>query len=429
MQVSYVRGGLKESLHALRLDGVHPPLDGLVTWAAYHAGGGRERVLRLVPALWTALAGLAVFVIAGGPRRPVRSLGAALFLAATPLSVYLGQEVRPYALALLLVAASFAFFEDPSALSKDGPFRAGLVACALASATLYLAVLPLAVLWAGLLRRATGGGARREIRRAILLPLPALATLGLWLGWVRASLSHPGESFPVDLSGPRLASLFNGLLGWREEGTRLFAGTPVAAALVLVGVGLSIRRREGLHVLSLAVTTLGAIALLASAQHWISLRYLSLALVPLAVLFGSGLELVSRGRPLLAVAVAIPFLVLHVPSWREISRSARPDWRQVATYLSWQRDHGRGGAILGLDDWSYLCLRAQPPVAADVAGFVTPESAAAALGGAGWLVRAPHARSTADPAPVTRGEKPWATFPEAQDAQLFRFEHGAVTGP
>lgn len=429
MQVGYVRGSLAETLRSVRFDGVHPPLDYLSSWLAFHLGGARESVLRLMPALWSALSCLAVFAMAGGPKRPARALGAAALLSATPLSVYMGQEVRPYGLALLLVACVFALLEEDGALASDRRFVAALVAGVLACLTLYLAVVPLAVLWASVLWRTGRGGTRDLVKRAVLLPVPALLSLGAWLWWVRASLVHPGERFPVDLSLVRLGMLGNGLLTWREETFRFLPGALVPAALILLGIVVSVRRRDGRHGTAFLASTFGVVALLAIASHWIALRYLTLALVPLSVLFGTGVEAVGRKSSRACVALLALFVALHVPSYLEITRSARPNWRQVAVWLAYQRENGRGGPVLGLDDWSYLCLRAQPDITDEVTGFLTANSAARGLAGEGWLVRTPHFRGAFDPEPLTRDVRPWATFPQAENARVYRVSSGGLRSP
>ena len=429
MQVGYVRGSLPETLRAVRFDGVHPPLDYLSSWLAFHLGGGRERVLRLMPALWSALSCLVVFAMAGGSKRPARALGAAFFFAATPLSVYMGQEVRPYALALLFVACAFALLEADGALASDRRFVAALIAGVLACLTLYLAIVPLAVLWASVLWRTARDERPNLARRAVVLPLPALLSLGAWLLWVRAFWVRPGERFPVDLSLMRLGKLAIGLLTWREESFRFLTGALVPAAVILLGVVASVRSRDGRHVTAFLASTFGVVALLAVARHWISLRYLALALVPLSALFGTGVEAIGRRWSRAWCALFALVVALHVPSYREITRSARPNWRQVATYLAYQRESGRGGPVLGLDDWSYLCLRAQPAVAGEVTGFLTTENAARVLEGEGWLVRTPHFNGAFDSGPLTREATPWATFPEAEDARVYRFSNGKLKSP
>nr|MBP7678765.1 hypothetical protein [Thermoanaerobaculia bacterium] len=85
--------------------------------------------------------------------------------------------------------------------------------------------------------------------------------------------------------------------------------------------------------------------------------------------------------------------------------------------------------IYGLDDWSYLCLRAQPLVAARVKGSVTEANASEALRGEGWLVRTPHYRGAADPDRLVGETRPWARSPEAEDARVYRFRDGKVVPP
>lgn len=426
MQVSYVRGSLRDLWVAVRFDGVHPPLDYLVTWAAYHLGDGREPVLRLMPSLWMTLAAVLAFLLSGGVERPARSLAAGLFLLGTPLGIYLGQEIRPYALAILLVTLVATLLEPVATLTRRRLAWAS-VASTLAVLTLYLTAVPLAVLWGSVLWHARS---RRALFLETLLAsgLPA-ATLGGWLWLVRASIARHEERFPVDLSLSGLGSLANGLLAWREECPRLLAGAVLPAVLIGLGLFATSRRRSWRQPALLLATTLGVVALLALAQHWIDVRYLALALVPCGVLFGEGVDFVLPDRPRTRAALLGLFLALHTPAYLENLRSARPNWRQVATYLSFQDGVGVRGDIYGLDDWSYLCLRAQPLVAARVKGSVTEANASEALRGEGWLVRTPHYRGAADPDRLVGETRPWARSPEAEDARVYRFRDGKVVPP
>ena len=107
MQVDYVRRGFGPMWSALVLDGVHPPLDYVACWLWYRISPD-EGWLRLLPVLWSAGTVVALLVRCGGGSAPSRSLAAAGAFATFPLAVVLGQEVRPYAAALLNALAVFA---------------------------------------------------------------------------------------------------------------------------------------------------------------------------------------------------------------------------------------------------------------------------------------------------------------------------------
>jgi len=428
IQVSFVQTSLSDMLRQVRTDGVHPPLDYIVTWITFHAGHGNERLMRCAPALWMSLAALMMFLAAGAWRRPVKATATAAFWVFTPLSVYLGQEIRPYALALFLIAAAHAVFGGDR--RSIATYALGGACSFLACMTLYLSVLPLGVLWIFVVRsdhQATGWA---RASRAGILALPSLVALGAWFWTVRGTLLHASERFPTDLTASRVITLANGFFGWREESAAFNVGSLLPAALALIGALHLFRKGEVRDLFSFAATTVGVILLLVLSHHWINLRYLSLALIPASLMFGEGVEALWRLRPALAMLGLVAFLLAHVPALLENARAARPDWRQVVAYLSFQRQQGKGGPIWCLDDWSYLCLRGQLLSGSDLQGFLSSKKALlGAVAGSGWLIRTPHFRSTVDYGQLVGETRAWGTFPEAEGTLVFRFEGGEVIRP
>jgi hypothetical protein len=124
----------------------------------------------------------------------------------------------------------------------------------------------------------------------------------------------------------------------------------------------------------------------------------------------------------------------HVPAYREFARFARPDWRQVASFLSYH-DRGRtDDPVWSFDDWSYLVLRAQPGMAARVeAGGIVGSAGTwgeiAAARRNGWVVRTPHHPSAWNVEPVTALARPWGRFIDAEEALVFRVVDGRLTSP
>lgn len=410
IEVGYVSGSLRDAIDSLLRDGTRPPLEDLVTFAAFHVGNGSESFLRLFPALWSSLSVLALFFAAGGTRRPARALGAALFLAATPLSVHLGQEVRCYALALFLLALAAALLTR-----ERPPLVAAAIVSGLAALTLYLTVFPLAALWAHAL-----AAARREgrLRRTFAAGALSIVGLVLWIALLRGMAPRMSAPMPTLADA---AELLGGFFSGRPAGIALAAGAILPALLVGAGLLFELRRRStAVSMLAAAVLGSGAFLVLFHVPH---LRYFSPALVPAGLLAGTALEEIARRSRAGAVALAAAMVLAHLPAYREIRLYARPDWRQAAAYLAFR---GPGEPIYAPDDWTYLALRVQPGVAGRVTW--TPREADLAGVRDGWVVSSSF-HTPAWAAARFGGTRPWALLPDAEDARIWRIRNGIVTAP
>lgn len=434
MQVSYVRGSFREMVERVRFDGVHPPLDYVVTFLAYHLGGGSEAILRLVPAIWSSLAVVVLYFAAGGRKSWLRGLGAAVFFAATPISVILGQEVRPYALALLLIAVAYGLATDERTLDSIPRQVALVLASGLACFTLYFSAVPLFVLFGSLAWRPGLRGPLSRLARVLAIALPAVAVLAGWLWVVRGSLVHPGEQSPQSVSATKVVSFVVGLLAGRQEGLEHWPGMVVPALLVIIGILLT-ARREPVHLLTALAGTAAVAAILVASEHWWNVRYFALTFVPLSVLAGAAVEgIASRTRTWAAGSVLLLMVAGHVPAYREFARFARPDWRQVASFLSYH-DRGReDDPVWSFDAWSYLTLRVQPGMAARVeaGGIVDSPGKWGEISAArrnGWVVRTPHHSSAWNVEPVLSGVPPWGRFSDAEGVLVFRVVDGRLTSP
>ncbi len=103
-------GSLGHLFAELRQDAVHPPLEGLLTWALLHLGFS-ETARRLVP---VALGVATVLLLAAwAGRRFGERAGLAVGAAAalSPAGVHYAQELRPYALALFLMTAALLLLD------------------------------------------------------------------------------------------------------------------------------------------------------------------------------------------------------------------------------------------------------------------------------------------------------------------------------
>lgn len=151
MQVDYARRGLRGLLRTVVWDGNNPPLDYLVTYLC-HRISESDAIYRLPAVLWSIGTMAALFVRMRGRRAWPASIGAAATFAFLPLAVHYGQEVRPYALGLFLVASADAARAE-FVRSDEGRRRRWLLASVLAAVgaayTLHIALVALATIWLG----------------------------------------------------------------------------------------------------------------------------------------------------------------------------------------------------------------------------------------------------------------------------------------
>jgi uncharacterized membrane protein len=318
-----------------------PPLYYVLAWLWTQLTGTGEFGLRSL----SAAAGVATVPVAyllGTELRGRRAgVVAAALVAVNPMLLWYSQEARDYALLVLLTALAALYFVRAL---RDYGARRDLVLwgvfSALALATHYFAVFPIALEAAWLLHR-------RGRRVWAGLWIPAVAGLALvpllvhqvslghaeWIG--NRSLGHrlweAGVTFVVGETGDIVA---------RPE-TVLQAVVPLlalGAGLVLLALrGEREERRAGGLMLSLAAVTIAAplaLALFVPGKDYVLARNLLPALVPLlaAVAIGTTLRRARRSGAVAAallVAYSFGFCV-----WVSASPSLqRPDWDAVAARL------------------------------------------------------------------------------------------------
>ena len=439
MQVDYAGRPLSGIVRASLEDGAHPPLSCLVTAISLRVSSS-DLSLRLPSVLFGVGTVLALFFGAGGWSRPRRAFAAAGLFAVLPAAVHYGQEIRPYSLALFLVALAqlarrrFAESGDRRAFVGHVLFGTGAVY------TLYFAVFPVAAgflfdLVAALRRRHERAGG---VRWALAAPA---AVFVLYLPWVVA-LSHQPRRAP-EMPAPRVtagrvAELAVGLAADRNESLARLAPAAFVWALALLGIAAARGRRTDL-LTQLAATFALPLLFLQGIDHWWSLRYVLLALLPLSESFGEGVgSLASRAGPAggaLVAAVLALTAAVEVPALAGNARSSRPDWRRPAAYLEAEYARGRGGDVIAADPWSYLSLRFQTGRLARPIGI--PRIAAngadlhdlMAAFGTGWVVRTPHHPVPKDVDELLATSVPWRAFPQAEEARLYRFEGGRLVPP
>ena len=436
MQVDYARRPLLEIPGVALWDQAHPPLSYLVTALVVRLSS-TDAALRLPSILFGAGTVVALFFGSGGWRRFRPAYASAALFAFLPAAVYYGQEVRPYALALLLVALAQSSRRRFTGTGNRRAFAAYVLFAAGAVYTLYFAVFPVTAgflfdLFAALRFR---DGRAGRLRWALLAPV---AVFVLYLPWVVALSRQPRRAPempapPVTVS--RVAELAVGLAADRKES--LARAVPAAFVWCVALFGMATASGSRADILTqLAAAFVLPLVFLQGIDHWWNLRYVLLAVLPLSESFGEGVGFLGvragrAGGVLLALLLALT-AAIEAPALAENARASRPDWRRPAAWLDWEFSKGRGGTVIAADGWSYLSLRFQTlrlsrPI--DIPRIVDNVSVlrdTMAGFGSGWVVRTPHHPVPKELDQLLAEVEPWGVFSEAEEVRLYRFENGRL---
>jgi mannosyltransferase len=337
-----LRGGFRQAMEAVGSSESAPPLYYVLAWLWTQLTGTAELGLRSL----SALAGVATVPVAyllGVELRGRRAgIAAAALVAVNPMLLWYSQEARAYALLALLTSLAALYFVR--ALDRDVPGTSRNVTLwgafsALALATHYFAVFPIALEALWLLRRrgrdALAGLWIVALTGLLLAPL-ALHQMSLghaeWIG--KHTMGHrlleTGVAFVLGETGDVVA---------RPE-TLLPALLPLlalAAAMLLLALrGDGDERRAAGRMLAIAAATIAiplAVALLPG-RDYVLARNLLPALVPLlvAAAIATAARRARRAGALLAAVLAVYSLGFSVwvslsPAWQ------RPGWDAVAGRL------------------------------------------------------------------------------------------------
>jgi 4-amino-4-deoxy-L-arabinose transferase-like glycosyltransferase len=335
-----LRDGFWHAMEAVGFSESAPPLYYALAWVWTQLTGTGEVGLRSV----SALAGVATVPVAyllGAELRGRRAgIVAAALVAVNPMLLWYSQEARSYALLALLTAAAALYFVR--ALNSPGRRELTLwgVFSALALATHYFALFPIALEAAWLLwRRRREAVAGLWIVALAGLALAPLAIHQMSLGhaeWIGGrSLGHRvwevGVTFVVGETGDIVS---------RPE-----AVLPAVLPLLAVLAGLSMlallgdrseRRAGGLMLAIAAATVAGpmAVALLAPDKDYVLARNLLPALVPLLVAVAIGVTSYRARRVGTVIASVLIVYSLGFCVWVSLSPAwQRPDWNAVAARL------------------------------------------------------------------------------------------------
>jgi len=335
-----LRDGFWHAMDAVGFSESAPPLYYALAWVWTQLTGTGEVGLRSL----SALAGVATVPVAyllGAELRERRAgIAAAALVAVNPMLLWYSQEARGYTLLSLLTAVAALYFVRALTSSSRRDVTLWGIASALALATHYFAIFPLAIEAVWLLRRRG-----REVARGLWIVAAAgllLAPLAIhqvslghaeWIG--DHSLGHrlwaTGISFALGETGGVIA---------RPE-RLLPAVVPLAAMLAALGLlvarGERHERRAAGRMLAVAAATVAAplaLALLVPGRDYVLSRNLLPALLPLlaAVAVGCTVRRAQRAGALLAGVLVVYSLGFAV--WASASSSLqRPDWETVAAKL------------------------------------------------------------------------------------------------
>lgn len=338
-----LRDGFWHAMDAVGFSESAPPLYYATAWFWTQLTGTEEVGLRSV----SALAGIATVPVAYllGVELSSRRTGivAAALVAVNPMLVWYSQEARGYALFVLLTAVALLYFLRALDHGRRRDSIGWGVASALALATHYFAVFPVAAEAFWLLRRRgrEPGGAFPGLWIAgaaglLLAPLLIHQASFAHAEWIsNFSLGHrlweTGLTFALGETGDIIAQPEHPLL-------MLVPALAAVAGLALIFVrGTSSDRRAARIPLAIAAVTVAvplAVGLLDSSKDYVLARNLLPALVPLLVAVAVGFTLPHAHRRGAALATVLIVYSFGFSVWASLSPALqRPNWESVATAI------------------------------------------------------------------------------------------------
>jgi mannosyltransferase len=335
-----LRDGFGHAMEAVGFSESAPPLYYALAWAWTQLTGTGEVGLRSL----SALAGVATVPVAyllGAELRGRRAgVVAAALVAVNPMLLWYSQEARCYALLVFFTALAALYFVRALDHGRRRDFHAWGIVSALALATHYFSIFPIALEAIWLLRRrgreAWSGLGVVSVAGLALAPL-AIHQMTLrhaeWIGG--RSLGHrlweSGVAFVIGETGDVIA---RPEIVWPALAPLL---ATLAAMLLLAIRGDRTERRVGGRMLAIAAVTVSVpliLALVAPSKDYVIARNLLPALVPLLVAVAIGVTLRGARRSGAVIGAALVVYSLGFSVWASLSPALqRPDWSEVAVRL------------------------------------------------------------------------------------------------
>ena len=287
---------IRQTLRVASRDFGSSPLDHLVTRLTVRLVGDSEFGLRFAPAAWNLLTVAVVFACGEALRRGLGGW-AALYAALSPFAVRYAQELRFYALGLLLGSLLIWL----AILVARGRLRptalAWVMTALLAAATLYTHVYSFLAALGGLAIIALASPRRPDLQRAVWYAGALLAGLIAFSPWLLGSFNarpHPfgtgvfgAQELRIVLAGFELLTPTGGTVAGLPEAAYPAAALGLSLAAILLAL-FNARRAPWLPGLALAVgvSALLVIAATLSARYFFSQRQFLFLLPARALLFG-----------------------------------------------------------------------------------------------------------------------------------------------
>jgi len=335
-----LRVGFGHAMDAVGFSESAPPLYYALAWVWTQVTGTGPWGLRSLSALAGVLTIPVAYLIGRELRGRRTGLLAAALVAVNPMLLWYSQEARAYALLALFCAISLLYCVRALQDGKRRDFVLWGVFSALALATHYFAVFPLAVEVALLLRRrgrAAFVGLWIVGLTAILLAPLVIHQMSYghaeWIG--KFSLGHRVAEVGITYMVGETGDIIGRTEQWQPA---LLPLALVAAAFaLLLARGSRPERRAAFVPLAVVAAAVGIpllLAVLSAGKDFVLARNLLPALVPLLVAVAVALS-VERARRLGAAIAAVLVVYslafsIHASTSPELQR---PDWRAVADHL------------------------------------------------------------------------------------------------
>jgi 4-amino-4-deoxy-L-arabinose transferase-like glycosyltransferase len=335
-----LRGSFGHAMDAVGFSESAPPLYYAVAWVWTQLTGNSPYGLRSLSALCGVLLIPVAFLLGRELRGRRTGLLAAALVAVNPMLLWYSQEARAYAMLALFCALSLLYCLRALRDGEPRNFTLWGVFSALALATHYFAVFPLAAEVVLLLRRRG-----RETRR------------GLWIIGLVAALLAPLVIHQMSYGHAEWIGKFSlGHRVWETAATFVtgetgdiigqperpgFSFVPLALVLgafaLLAARGTREERRASAAPLAVGVVSVGIpllLAIVSTSKDYVLARNLLPALVPLLLVVAIGLTAERARRAGAAIAAALLVYSLGFCIWANASPNLqRPDWGGVAEHL------------------------------------------------------------------------------------------------